>query len=173
VARWKERISGWLGLGLFFGLLFIIVLLGVLDAVVAHASGGIGSALSTLAVSLVFAGCAIYAVVRRGLEFQALAREGVDADGWVVSKRSFARGRAGALKYQVTYGYRDGAGRVHRRAGFVSEELWRQLAPGGVVELVYLPRKPTVSALRAEVLVARQALRRSANGADGQDGCEG
>ena len=108
-----------------------------------------------MAVPAAFAGYALYAVVHRALEFQALAREGVEVDGWVVGTRSFARGRASALKYQVTYEYRDGAGRVHRGAGFVSEELWRRLAPGDAVELVYLPRKPGVSAMRAEVLAAR------------------
>jgi|GEM_PF-4316208 len=64
---------------------------------------------------LVFAGYALYAAAHRALEFGALAREGVDVDGQVVSTRSFARGRAGALKHQVTYEYRDGTGRVHRR----------------------------------------------------------
>jgi hypothetical protein len=63
----------------------------------------------------VFAGYALYAAAHRALEFGALAREGVDVDGQVVSTRSFARGRAGALKHQVTYEYRDGTGRVHHR----------------------------------------------------------
>jgi hypothetical protein len=155
-------LSIWLGLGLFFGILLIGVLVSGVAAALTSRSAGIGSALSVLAVPVVFAGYALYAVARRGLEFQSLVREGVDADGWVVGKRSFDRGRASALKYQMTCEYRDVAGRTHRRTGFVSEELWRRLAPGDAVELVYLPRKPGVSALRDEVVAARHALQHKA-----------
>jgi len=155
----RSALSAGVALGLFLGVLLIGLLVSGLHAALTGVSAGIGSALSILAVPIVFAGYALYAVVHRALEVQALAREGVEVDGRVVGTRSFARGRAGALKYQVTYEYRDGAGRVHRRTGFVSEELWRRLAPGAAVELVYLPRKPGVSAMRAEVLAARPGLR--------------
>jgi hypothetical protein len=165
-------LSAWLALGLFLGILLTGLLISGLHAVLTSRSAGVGSALSVLAVPVLLAGYAIYAVVRRALEFQALAREGLEVNGWVVSTRSFARGRASALKYQVTYEYRDGAGRVHRGTGFVSEELWRRLAPGDALELVYLPRKPGVSAIRAEVLAVRQALRNRAEGAVGQGGRE-
>lgn len=142
------------------GLLLAIVAVAAIEALLAVLAGNRGAVPVMLAAPLLFVGRFVYVVVRRGLEMRDLAREGTGVQGRVVGKRSFARGRAHALQYQVTYEYRDAAGRGYRRAAFVSEDLWRHLAPGDPVGVVYLPGRPQVSALQADVDAARAALPR-------------
>jgi hypothetical protein len=131
---------------------FVIVLLGAfLFSFVGFATGTIIGAL----IPLLLVGYAVYATIRRGFEMRLLATEGVESIGTVIRKTTFRYNR-----YQIKYAYQDSFGRDHHNAALVSREFYNNLEVGSPVKVVYLPRKPSVSALLSDVEVARRALGR-------------
>jgi hypothetical protein len=131
---------------------FLIVLLGaLLFSFVGFATGTIIGAI----IPLLLVSYALYAMIRRAFEMRWLATEGVESIGTVRQKSTFRHNR-----YQIKYAYQDSFGREHQHAALVSRELYNNLEVGSPVKVVYLPRKPSVSALLSDVEVARRALGR-------------
>jgi hypothetical protein len=131
---------------------FVIVLLGaLLFSFVDFAIGNIIGAI----IPLLLVGYAVYVIIRRTFEMRWLATEGVESIGTVIRKSTFRHKR-----YQIKYAYHDSFGREHQHAALVSRELYNNLEVGSPVKVVYLPRKPSVSALLSDVEVARRALGR-------------
>jgi fatty acid desaturase len=106
-------------------------------------------------IPLLLVGFAVYTFIRRGLEMRWLATEGVESIGTVRQKSTFRHNR-----YQIKYAYQDSFGREHQHFALVPRELYNNLEVGSPVKVVYLPRKPSVSALLSDVEVARRALGR-------------
>ncbi len=131
---------------------FVIVSLGVFPfSFVGFVTGSIIGAI----IPLLLVGYAVYAIIRRGFEMRRLATEGVETTGTVIRKAGF-----GPRRYQIKYAYHDASGKEYHHASLVSRELYHSLEVGSPVQVVYLPSRPSVSALLSDVELARRALER-------------
>jgi hypothetical protein len=127
-----------------------VLVLGVIT-VTSFTSGDIGGVLFIL----FFIVGAVYLVIRRGLEMRRLATEGVETTGTVVEK--YRRRRVGR---RIRYEYCDASGQKHQGRAGVSWEYYEAVKAGDPVKVVYLPQRPSVSALWAEVDLFRPAHQR-------------
>jgi len=119
--------------------------------------GGIGGVLFIL----FFIVGAVYVVIWRGSEMRRLATEGVETTGTVVEKYRRHRGvsrRRGVRR--IRYEYCDASGQKHQGWAGVSWEYHEAVKVGDPVKVVYLPQRPSVSALWAEVDLIRRAYQR-------------
>jgi hypothetical protein len=98
---------------------------------------------------------AVYLVIQRGLEMRRLATEGVETTGTVVEK--YRRRRGGRRIRRIRYEYCDASGQKHQGRAGVSWEYYEAVKVGDPVKVVYLPQRPSVSALLAEVELVRRA----------------
>ena len=114
--------------------------------------GGIGGVLFIL----FFIVGAVYLVIRRGSEMRRLATEGVETTGTVVEK--YYRRRRGGRR--IRYEYCDTSGQKHQGRAGVSWEYYEAVKVGDPVKVVYLPQRPSVSALWAQVDSVRRAHQR-------------
>jgi hypothetical protein len=121
--------------------------------------GGIGGVLFIL----FFIVGAVYLVIRRGLEMRRLATEGVETTGTVVEK--YYRRRRGGRR--IRYEYCDASGQKHQGRAGVSWEYYEAVKVGDPVKVVYLPQRPSVSALWAEVDLVRRAYQRQSASKEG------
>jgi len=130
-----------------------VLMLGVIIvyAVTSFTLGNIGGVLFIL----FFIVGAVYLVIRRGLEMRRLATEGVETTGTVVEKYSSHR-RGSRIRYE----YRDASGQKHQGRAGVSWEYYKAVKVGDPVKVVYLPQRPSVSALWAQVDSVRRAHQR-------------
>ncbi len=94
--------------------------------------------------------------VRRGLEMRQLALEGVTHTAHIVDKRTIHRRKT---TYILTYSYQTADGQTFQHSPLVSSDLWHSVQVGDAIEIVYLPTRPHISALKRDVDLARQALR--------------
>jgi|YNPMSStandDraft_2_1061718.scaffolds.fasta_scaffold11936_2 hypothetical protein len=99
---------------------------------------------------------AVYLVIRRGSEMRRLATEGVETTGTVVEK--YYRRRRGGRR--IRYEYCDTSGQKHQGRAGVSWEYYEAVKVGDPVKVVYLPQRPSVSALWAQVDSVRRAHQR-------------
>jgi hypothetical protein len=84
-----------------------------------------------------------------------LATEGVETTGTVVEKyRRRRRGR------RIRYEYCDASGQKHQGRAGVSWKYYEAMKVGDPVKVVYLPQRPSVSALWTEVDLVRRAHQR-------------
>jgi hypothetical protein len=128
---------------------FVLMLAVIIAyAVTSFTLGDFGSVLFIL----FFIVGAVYLVIRRGLEMKHLATEGVETTGTVVEK--YRRRRGGR---RIRYEYRDASGQKHQGRAGVSWEYYEAVKVGDPVKVVYLPQRPSVSALLAEVDLVRRA----------------
>jgi hypothetical protein len=125
-------------------------MLGVIIAyaVASFISGNIGGVLFIL----FFIVGAVYLVIQRGLEMRRLATEGVETTGTVVEKYRRRRGVR-----RIRYEYCDASGQKHQGRAGVSWKYYEAVKVGEPVKVVYLPQRPSVSALLAEVDLVRRA----------------
>jgi hypothetical protein len=95
-------------------------------------------------------------VVKRGKEFKQLIASGVETPALVVERRTFNRksGRSRALTYEFT----DPTGTTRRRRAFVTSKVFEASPEGTAVTVVYLPEKPSVSALKGDVELLKKNL---------------
>jgi hypothetical protein len=105
---------------------------------------------------LLFIVAPVYLVIRRGLEMRRLATEGVETTGTVVEKY-YRRRRGGS---RIRYEYCDASGQKHQGRAGVSWEYYKAVKVGDPVKVIYLPQRPSVSALWAEVDLVRRAYQR-------------
>lgn len=136
----------------------------MLAVIIAHAVtsltlGNIGGVLFIL----FFIVGALYLVIRRGLEMRRLATEGVEITGTVVEK--YRRRRRERIRYE----YCDASGQKHQGRAGVSWEYYKAVKVGDPVKVVYLPQRPSVSALWAEVDLVRRAYQRQSASKGGED----
>ena len=89
---------------------------------------------------------AVYLVIRRGLEMRRLATESVETTGTVVEKYH-RRGGGRRIRYE----YCDASGQKRQGRAGVSWKYYEAVKVGDPVKVVYLPQRPSVSALSAEV----------------------
>jgi len=127
--------------------------------------GGIGGVLFIL----FFIVGAVYVVIWRGSEMRRLATEGVETTGTVVEKYyrrrrgGFADGKVGSMSIRdeyIRYEYYDASGQKHQGWAEVSWKYYKAVKVGDPVKVVYLPQRPSVSALWAEVDLVRRAYQR-------------
>jgi len=130
-----------------------VLMLGVIIvyAVTSFILGDIGGVLFIL----FFIVGAVYLVIRRGLEMRRLATEGVETTGTVVEK--YRRPRGGR---RIRYEYCEASGQKHQGRAGVSWKYYEAVKVGDPVKVVYLPQRPSVSALWAEVDLVRRAHQR-------------
>jgi hypothetical protein len=134
-----------------------VLILGVIiaHAVTSFTSGDIGAILAILFFTI----GAVYFAIRRGLEMRRLATEGVETTGTVVEKYRRRRRRE-----RIRYEYCDASGQKHQGWAGVSWKYYEAVKVGDPVKVVYLPQRPSVSALWAQVdLVRRVHQRQSAS----------
>jgi hypothetical protein len=81
-----------------------------------------------------------------------LATEGVETTGTVVEK--YRRCRGGR---RIRYEYCDASGQKRQGRAGVSWKYYEAVKVGDPVKVVYLPQRPSVSALLAEVELVRRA----------------
>jgi membrane protein implicated in regulation of membrane protease activity len=127
-----------------------VLMLGVIIAhvVTSFTLGDIGVVLFIL----FFIVGAVYLVIRRGLEMRRLATEGVETTGTVVEKYRRRRGDR-----RIRYEYCNASGQKHQGRAGVSWKYYEAVKVGDPVKVVYLPQRPSVSALLAEVELVRRA----------------
>jgi hypothetical protein len=112
--------------------------------------------LVAVGTAIALLGWAIVVTVKRAREIQVLAERGRPAHGRVVDRRA-TRPRGGHRRnYRVQLMYEMPDTGERRRWIGVSSSEWEQLLPGTPVDLVYLPDKPAVFALRSLVDRARR-----------------
>jgi hypothetical protein len=128
----------------------------MLAVIIAHAvtSFTLGNIGGVLFILLFIVG-PVYLVIRRGLEMRRLATEGVETTGTVVEK--YRRHRGGS---RIRYEYCDASGQKHQGRAGVSWKYYEAVKVGDPVKVVYLPQRPSVSALWAEVDLVRRAYQR-------------
>jgi hypothetical protein len=133
---------------------FVLMLAVIIAHVVTSFTlGDIGGVLFILS----FIVGAVYLVIRRGLEMRRLATEGVETTGTVVEKY-YRRRRGGRRIRRIRYEYCDASGQKHQGRAGVSWEYYEAVKVGDPVKVVYLPQRPSVSALLAEVDLVRRAF---------------
>ncbi len=110
----------------------------------------------TLGFFVLFAVAFVWVVWRRALQARDLAQRGVPVTGEVVSKYTdrMSKIRTRHLRYKFTAA--DGHEYSHRIMADVDD--YHSLDEGDPVELVYLPDKPTVSAMKGMVDIVRKGL---------------
>jgi len=134
---------------------FVLMLVVIIAYAVANfISGYIGGVLFIL----FFIVGAVYLVIQRGLEMRRLATKGVETTGTVVEKY---RRRRGVSRHRgvrrIRYEYCDASGQKHQGRAGVSWEYYEAVKVGDPVKVVYLPQRPSVSALWAELDLVRRA----------------
>ncbi len=108
-----------------------------------------------LAAVLAVTGLAVWLLFRRGLEMYALTQRGRPVSGRVVERRArHSRGTAGRHR-RVKLAYERPDTGPRSRWMVVSRSEWETLVDGAAVDLVYLPDRPSVFALRSLVNQAR------------------
>ena len=88
-------------------------------------------------------------VMKRGKEFKQLIDSGVETPALVVKRRTF--NRKGGRNRALTYEFTDPTGTTQRRRAFVTAKVFEASPEGTAVMIVYLPEKPSVSALKGDV----------------------
>lgn len=114
-----------------------------------------GFSLFVLIPAVVLA-CVAYLVIRRGVHFRRLLKDGVETTGTVVSMITF-RGKGSARGRYLRYEYRDAVGRLHSHRSLVSREIWDSVEEGGQIAIVYSSSKPEISAPAYLVEINRAA----------------
>jgi len=137
---------------LVLGSFFLILGVIIAHAVTSFTSGDIGPILAILFLTV----GAVYFAIRRGLRMRRLATEGVETTGTVVEK--YRDGRSG--RRMIRYEYCDASGQKHQGRAEVSWKYYEAVRVGDPVKVVYLPQRPSVSALWAEVDLVRRAYQR-------------
>jgi hypothetical protein len=140
-----------LAVGIFVLMLGVIIVYAVTSFI-------IGDIVGVLFILFFIVG-GVYLVIRRGLEMRRLAAEGVETTGTVVEKY-YRRRREGETITRIRYEYCDASGQKHQGWAGVSWEYYEAVKVGAPVKVVYLPQRPSVSALWAEVDLVRGAYQR-------------
>ena len=96
-------------------------------------------------------------IVRRGFQMKALAHEGVAIEGTIIKK--FRQPGSGTTAPYLRYKYTTPTGERYENKIAVDEDVWQGHEVGDAIELVYTPKRPSVSAAKYMVNLSRQALK--------------
>jgi len=109
-------------------------------------------------IAFIAAACvAAFVIVQRGGEVRALAERGQAVRGRVTGRQArHSKGSAGRYR-RVKLAYDGPDGTTHERWIAVTQSEWDSLEEGVPVDLVYLPERPSVFAMRTLVNQARAA----------------
>lgn len=100
-------------------------------------------------------------LVRRGFQMKDLAARGVQTDATIIDRQQFATAHGSRRNDRyLRYEYTDGNGIRHTHRAHVVSRDWLASIEGDKIPVVYLPDRPAVSALLADVERARSALQR-------------
>lgn len=110
------------------------------------------TAIATVLLFLIL-GILAGAVFLRELQMRELAARGVLIIGTVLERKAMLPGGLPRLSNarRIEYIYKVNTGAEYRASARVSPAEWGRLAEGGAIELVYLPDRPRVCAVKEAV----------------------
>ncbi len=117
----------------------------------------LGCGVSGCLIPLLIVGGAIYVIVRRGFEMKHLFERGEAGTAEVIKKHRRQSVRGPASSAHLRYRFQDRYGRVRERQVAVSEEEYERYQVGDEIEIVYLPDKSRVNAMKSMVELTRSA----------------
>ena len=102
---------------------------------------------------ILIGGMVALAVTLRLAQLQELAKRGVLIIGTVVERKAMVVGGMPRLSNarRIQYIYKVSSGAEYKATARVSPTEWGRLAEGGAIELVYLPDRPRVCAVKEAV----------------------
>jgi len=113
--------------------------------------------LITFIVIVLILGGVIFLAMQRAMEIKKLVERGLTAQGKVTGKRSVTAPRTSTRRQKLDYRYTDNQGAEHSNTTTLTYTEHNQYQVGDSIEVVYLPERPGISALKSFVDLARQA----------------
>lgn len=110
------------------------------------------TAIATILLLLII-GMVVLAIFLRIIQMRELAARGVLIIGTVVERKAMLPGGLPRLSNarRIAYIYKVSTGAEYKATARVSPAEWGRLSEGGAIELVYLPDRPRVCAVKEAV----------------------
>jgi hypothetical protein len=117
-----------------------------------------GSLALGIGIPLLLVLAIVVVVVRRGLQMRQLVEDGIETRGRVVERFSHTS-RTYQSQKRLKYEYRDRHGELHEHVSLVSDSFWNVHPRGMPIAVVYVRRRPEISAPLDLVKQAREATK--------------